>query len=193
MKRALLAFALLAAVAVSSAKAVVTTINFTEVFNDPPISSHQLNGDEWLSYGIVTVNAYWYNDPFDPFDGQGLSTDVDFDPSVALIGLVCEASYIELDWVDPFSLGFGAVAFDNNFDVISTFLSDGQTYSGSVHLDGPNIAGLAFGALDGSAGSVGLSTLTFECPAQPVPEPASMLLLGLGGVGLLVVRSRRRA
>lgn len=196
MKRALLllAFAVLNVATFAPAKAITTTVTFTEVSGLN--SGDSLVGDEWLNRGLFLINSYYYEDALDPFDGVGISNDV-YDPDgLAAVLFVkpdlsdfAPTSFVDLDFVNPFDAGFGVNAYDIGGNLVDSALTNAT--SGSIHLTG-SIAGLLWGALDGSAGTVGVSTLTYDGPSAPIPEPASMALLGLGAAGMLLVRARRR-
>lgn len=181
MKRILMLPMLLVGLLIySNANAIV--IDFTEVYSDPPTSSHTLVGDEWAAYGINTADAYWYADTRDPFDTYGLSNSSTSTPGV--ISFLSPTDQVTVDWVTIASNDIYIDAFDSTGALLDSFYYTGSgTSSGTTTLTGAGIASLQFH--DGG-GTVGISTLRFN-----VPEPATLLLLGVGLAGLGLVRRKQ--
>lgn len=157
----------------TSANAVM--IDFTEVFTDPPTTSHTLVGNEWAAYGINTSGAYWYADTRDPFDTKGISNSSSAAPGV--VTFLSSTNAVTVDWVTIFSNDIYIDAYDSSNVLLDSFFFTGSgTSSGTTTLSGSGIASLSF---HDSGGTVSISTLTFN-----VPEPVTLLLLGIGLAGL---------
>lgn len=157
----------------SAANAV--TIDFTEVFTDPPLASHTLVGNEWATYGINTSGAYWYADTRDPFDSKGIANSSSGTPGV--VSFLSTTNQVTIDWVTIISNDIYIDAYDSSNVLLDSFFFAGSgTSSGTTTLSGAGIASLSF---HDSGGTVAISTLTFN-----VPEPATLLLLGFGLAGL---------
>lgn len=199
MRRCLLLFVVgvLSLFASVSAQAAPFTLNFSEAMNLNDPDAVSLGGNEFGSYGISTLGAYLYRDSANDNFGDGsYGLSVDFtDPYIGVAGILFDdlQSEITYDWINlDRELTFIAAAVDNNGVVIDIHEFDGVNgLSGTDTFTGTDIAGLVFADDQFSVGSVAVTTLSYDRPAQPIPEPSTMLLLGLGGLGAVLVRRRR--
>ena len=163
------------------------TLRFTELSLD-------INDvtDEYARFGLTFANVYLYLEARDPFPdpalggrlGTGLSNgtfgDI-FTPGVfGRVRFQRPTPFIQLDWWVLFS------GVEESF-VVNLFGIDGHhlgAFSSSAEFGstrlarGTAIASFSFGGPPG--GFAGISNLTFDRDTAPVPEPATVVLLGMG-------------
>ena len=170
--------------AMTAAEAIVVT--FTE--NGWTYTGSQwqnpLAGNEFSAQGILLTNAYQYGDFRDPWDGVGIATLSD---QVAVIDFIVATNSVAVDWWIDLGYTIYAEAYDVAGAPVDsfTYTSGGGVLSGTDTLTGPMIAQIHY---YDTGGFPGISTLDF----QPVPEPATMLMLGGLGAGLASARKLRR-
>lgn len=141
----------------------------------PGYTDFVMTGIGWDNVNIETVGASWLSEAtfsFESFSGgdwldvnPGVDDDNSGNATYSSGGLIDLASIDpELPLIlDPDNLLYFHIyeAFDDNPDAVDAFIHSGTF------------------------------TLQFEATAAPVPEPASMLALGLGAVALLRKRSKK--
>lgn len=164
----------------SAANAAV--INFTDEEAVLPVSCCGLMNSNSYS-GVAVNNAYWYADPRDTFDGEGVSVytdpaDIVFDavtPFVTFQYWVIGGNTGTYQALDSLNNVLATLAVDASADdVLGT-----QTFNGAIK-------SLRF---SGARGFVQVSAVEFD--SSPVPEPASLTLLALGFAA--AVRARKKA
>lgn len=187
--RSTLTFAAMVFMLLLHTNASAITIDFTEVYSSADGPTQTLVGDEWAPY-ITTSNVFWYSSSNDPFDGMGIANNppTAFDPvsmgEIVFLGTI--NSDLNIDWVTLNSNDISINAFDSDGNLVDTFFYVGtDTTYGTATLTGP-IASIQF---HDDGGSVGISTLDFTY--APVPEPASLILLGSGLLGVLGLRKKK--
>jgi len=163
-----------------------TSVTIQLVATDPD-NLQILNGDTWFGF-----NARVLADTADANDAPLQTVGPKFNaPPVPPAG----ATDAFNAGVGRSFAGVGTLANLANNDVLAsfTYVADvvgDTTFSFNTGSPGFNVASLNTGDVDTAGGLSALGTTTITVTA--VPEPSSVALLGLVGVGLCVARFRRR-
>jgi hypothetical protein len=177
----LLAAALLCLVFSTSAKA--DTVTFSEILL-PNVSTVTT---AYSSFDLTFSNTYYAFDGRFAEDGVGIAEQV----NPATIFFTNPVSGLSIDWLTV-NTDFVATAYDASNNVLSTFSAGpcGSACSGVANLAGSDISYVIW---HDSAGFAAIDSLTFtqEAPAA-TPEPGTVLLLGVGVLGLAAVKLMKR-
>ena len=144
--------------------------------------------------GIEVSNAYQYGDILDP-----AADDIGIAPEYGTAGVIVfdiPTNAVTVDWWRNSSdlimypeLCIWLEAYDGTDTLLDSFSSSGRGFdSGSSTLEGPMISKILFYEDNNGYEYPAISTLSFE----PIPEPATMLILGGLGAGLVGARKLRR-
>lgn len=180
MFRTLKQITLAALFAMSSFAASAMTVNFTSaeapgVCNGCPVTT------EYLPYGLMISDAYWYSDARDTFDAQGLSIYV---APTAMIAFVAVTPSVDFEyWVITGNRGHYE-AFDSGMGSLGSF--DVDASAGDMLGTHSFAGGVKYLAFSGAAGFVQVSAVTYA-----VPEPGTYALM-LGGLAVVGLALRRR-
>lgn len=152
--------------------------------------------NDWFAIGFSDGNATtnWHTNAANQIFGWMLNRENDASASVIQTFLgpdTTDAAGFDLnpDIVGPVELQVVLNTMDAAWTL--EWLVDGQSLRGPVAFGtNPPISQVGFGAWNTATGLVGNFTLA-DLTAEPIPEPATLSLLGLGG--LLALRRRRRS
>jgi hypothetical protein len=187
LKLVLTIMAAVAIMAVGSANAVPYTMDFTNATLNIGAASQIDLTNQYAAFGLSFNSIYRYIDSRDPFDQYGISNGTaNQNGTPAATGTVTFTSatnFVTFDWWTIDRNDCVVTAFDASNNVLGNFVGNGQgTYT-------INATGIKFLTLHDDGGFAQISNLTYD--RNPVPEPATMTLLGLGLLGAGVARRRR--
>jgi hypothetical protein len=187
LKLVLSLVAVLAVVAVGSANAVPYTMDFTNATLNIGAASQIDLTNQYNAFGLNFSHIYRYIDARDPFDQYGISNgNANQNTAPAATGSITFTSttnFVNFDWWSIGTNNCVITAFDASNNVLGTFVGNG---SGSNSI---LATGIKYLTLHDDGGFAQISNLTYD--RNPVPEPATMTLLGLGLLGAGVARRRR--
>jgi hypothetical protein len=197
IRRAALAVLILVfAMSLGLNRADALLITFTEngwSYPGPPPNTQNtsLTADEFLAQGILIQDVYQYaddRDPWDTLDPVGLAPSTSGAPGVIEFVVPTGAVTVEW-WFQSFTTRTIHVEAYNSSGVLLDSFSYGGSgpVNGSDTLIGGMITEIWF--FDHTVGAFpGISSIDFE----PIPEPATMLMLGGLGAGLAGAKKLRR-
>ena len=196
LKLALSLMAMVMFMAAGSAYAMPYTMDFTNATLDLGAVTQIDLTNQYSTFGLNFSHIYRYIDAIDPFDGFGISNgNIAETGATAATGSIIFASttnFVSFDWL-TINGNCVITAFDASNNVLSTFVgnsSNGNNGSGVIYgTNTINATGIKYLALHDDGGSVGISNLTYD--RNPVPEPATMLLLGIGLLGAGIIRRKK--
>ncbi len=151
------------------------------------------------TYGITIDHMYMYTDGRDTFDGLGVANGFVSEISswvTGTVNFIDTTNYVDVDWlwVNNVAPTF-SVYNSSNVLLDTTTLISGS--NGSFSLTGDDISYLT---MTGTGGFIAISTLSYDYDGttdgknddlnNPVPEPSTILLLGLGFIGLGAFRKK---
>ncbi len=173
-----------------SANAYLYTMDFANSTLDLGSSTQIDLTNQYASFGLTFDHVYRYADDRDPWDEMqyGISNGWVADGSApGASGTVYFSeltNYVAFDWwtidLNPFYLA--AWSADDVF-------LGGQFYGNGQYQHSISATGIDHISFHDDGGFTAISTLTYERTA--IPEPATMLLVGLGMAGIGIIRRKR--
>jgi len=190
LRLALSVMAVLAIMAVGSANAVPYTMDFTNTTLDLGASTQIDLTNQYAAFGLTFDHVYRYYDSRDPWGGADLfgidngSVEQNYLPNTTGTVYFTQATnFMTFDWW-TITGSLEVTAYDIANNVLGTFTGTGQGAAATI-----NATGISYFTFHDGGGFVQISNLTYD--RNPVPEPATMTLLGLGLLGAGVIRRRR--
>lgn len=161
------------------------TINFDEVAGIESLTELDRT-DYFENYGISFSNSTYYAVDEEFSDGYGIvnagqQSATQYSDNFLTVNFAASLSCLEFSWLTTYSNDLYAIAYDADGGVVDSWSVTGLsgTSSGTGVLNG----NIAYATWHDGTGRIGIDSLTYE--VAPVPEPATILLLG-GGLLCLV-------
>jgi hypothetical protein len=156
---------------------LVGVVNATTItFNEPGSPAGQLEGTTFYdSYGVSFQNAFVFGPNAVLIDdGYGITN---FPDGTGIINFTHAVSNLEVSWaLGGASFDIYIDIFDESSNLIDSFSSLSGPLNGTYSHALGDISSLQFHDGSGGVAVLGIDTLSFS----PVPEPATMLLFGIG-------------